>query len=181
MNSIPQDRPYFDLELFLQTAGESRLGGTELEECIALWDAWNGSLRRSEVRDGGCGYLAVWLAESVELAVDAAWNDSPSKGFRLNALAQTLCMCAVHERIPEVAEAGCAPVPGPSENLARQLAEAGLPARAGEFLALGRRYAVVTRYPFCGTCEICALRPTCPRSGGIGDSVFEIGPNTPFV
>lgn len=175
MSSSPQDRPYFDLELFLQTAGETRLGGAETDECIALWDAWSDSLDRREIKDAGRGYLATWLSESVERAVDAAWNDSPSRGFRLNALAQALCMCAVHERIPEVVEAGCAPVPGPSENLARQLTEAGLPARAGKGLEIGRRYAVVTRFPFGGGCEICALRSSCPRSGGAGGSVFEIG------
>lgn len=175
MSSIAQDQPYFDLEFFLQTAGETRLGGTEMDECIAFWQTWCAALHRREVHAAGRAYLATWLDESVERTIDAAWEESPSRGFRLNALAQTLCMCAVHECIPEVEEAGCAPVPGPSADLARQLGDAGLPARSGESLELGRRYAVVTRFPFGGACEICALRSSCPRSGGGGDSVFEIG------
>ena len=167
--------PYFDLEFFLQTAGETRLDGATMDTCLALWNEWCASLVCRTVRAGNCGYLAVWLEENVETAVDTAWEKSPSHGFLLNALAQTLCMCAVHERVPEIEEAGCAPVPKPSGELADTLIAAGLPARAGTGLELARRYAVVTRQPFGGACEICALQPSCPRSGRSDDSMFEIG------
>lgn len=166
--------PYFDLEFFLQTAGETRLGGKETEECLALWETWSESLACKTAEADGGRFLAVWLGEDIEKTVDAAWDESPSRGYRLNALAQTLCMCAVHERIPEVEEAGCAPVPFPTPALAEAIAGAGLPAKAGAGLELARRYAVVTRQPFGGACEVCALQASCPRSGTPG-SVIEIG------
>lgn len=167
--------PYFDLELFLLTAEESRLNGDDLDQCAALWDLWSREIALAAVTVGKGRYLAVWLSEAVEKTVDQTWAESPSKGFRLNALAQTLCMCAVHERIPEVEEAGCAPVPAPSEELAAALTAAGLPARATDALILARRYAVVTRAPFSGGCETCALLSSCPRSGQTGDRMFEVG------
>ena len=166
--------PYFDLELLLQTAGETRLGGKEMDECLFFWDAWSGSLSCKTVTAQGRRHLAVWLEDGVENTVDAAWDSSPSRGYLLNALAQTLCMCAVHERIPEIEDAGCAPVPAPDAALAEALTNAGLPARAGDGLALARRYAVVTRDPFGGACEVCALQASCPRAGGSG-SVIELG------
>jgi hypothetical protein len=175
MTATAPSKPCFDLELFLRTAGETRLGGKETEECLALWDAWCAFLSRAAVEAGGQRFLAVWLAEEVEKAVDAAWEESPSRGFLLNALAQTLCMCAVHERLPEIEDAGCAPVPAPSAELAAALTRAGLSARAKTGLELARRYAVVTREPFGGACEICALQTSCPRSGPAADSVIEIG------
>ncbi len=163
--------PYFDLELFLLTAGETRLGGRETEECLLFWEQWSAFLACKTVAAQNRTFLAVWLGEEVETAVDAAWEASPSRGFLLNALAQTLCMCAVHERIPEIEEAGCAPVPAPDMDLARALTDAGLPARPPADMEGGllfaRRFAVVTRIPFSGACEICALLPSCPRAGGI--------------
>ncbi|SBV96035.1 conserved hypothetical protein [uncultured delta proteobacterium] len=180
MTQTPQ--PYFDLELFLRTAGETRIGGKETDECLLFWERWSASLFCKTVSAQGRNFLAVWLGEDVEQTVDAAWDESPSRGFLLNALAQTLCMCAVHEHLPEIEEAGCAPVPAPDPDLARALTEAGLPARAparmdGEpegGLLFARRYAVVTRTPFSGACDVCALRASCPRAGG-NDSVIEFG------
>ncbi len=167
--------PCFDLELFLQTLGEPRLGGGETDECLALWDRWGGLLSRVFAEAGGRRYLAVWLGEDVETAVDEAWDASPSRGFLLHALAQTLCMCAVHEQVPEVEDAGCAPVPAPSGELAEALTAAGLPARAETGLTLARRYAVVTRFPFAVGFDGCAGAASCPRSGGANESFFEIG------
>ncbi len=167
--------PCFDLELFLRTAGETRLDGAAMDACLTLWEEWRASLACWTVKVGDRGYLAVWLEEDVETVVDAAWKKSPFHGCLLIALAQTLCMCAAHECVPEIEDAGCAPVPAPSEELAAALTGAGLPARSGNGLELGRRYAVVTRQPFGGACEICALRSSCPRSGRSSDSMVEIG------
>lgn len=177
MTQTPQ--PYFDLELFLQTAGETRIGGRETDECLLFWEQWSAaSLFCKTVAARGRTFLAVWLGEDVEQTVDAAWDESPSRGFLLNALAQTLCMCAVHEHIPEIEDAGCAPVPAPDSGLATALTEAGLPARAPADteggLLFARRYAVVTRTPFSGACDACALMASCPRAGG-NDSVIEFG------
>lgn len=169
-------QPYFDLELFLQTANETRLGGNDMDMCLSLWEAWTKRLSCTEVADAGKTYLALWLPEDVENTVDAAWEKSPSEGFRLNALAQTFTMCAVHEVLPEVQDIGCAPFPHATESLAAAINEAGLPARVGNSggLEFGRKFAVVTRYPFGGGCEICSLLTSCPRAGS-NDSFIELG------
>ena len=164
-------QPYFDMELFLQTAEATRLDGAMLEECLDRWSVWCKQLKGGTVRADNTAVFALWLDESVEHEVDAAWQDSPSRGHMLNALAQTICMCAVHERIPEVEDAGCAPSPEPSAELAEALTKAGLPTVTGAALRLGRKYAVVTPEPFKGGCECCALRRTCPRSGVGGMAV----------
>ncbi len=178
-------QPYFDMELFLHAAQETRLNGDDLEECLRLWQEWSALLHARTVRAESRTYLALWLDEAVEKAADAAWDESPSRGFRLNALAQTLVMTAVHELVPEVEDAGCAPVPRASRNLATAVAEAGLACRPGEpgpcgaagvSLQLGRRYAVVTPKPFRGGCEICALQRACPRAGGDGSVIELPGP-----
>ena len=167
-------QPYFDMELFLATAETTRLDGTTLDMCLERWRTWSNWLQIRTVTVNGGTFLAAWLEEDVEREVDAAWNTSPSEGFILNALAQTLCMCLVHERIPEIEEAGCAPLPRPSVALVEALVDAGLPAAADAALRFGRKYAVVTPAPFGGGCEICALQETCPRSGANGDAAFTL-------
>ena len=106
--------PCFDMELFMTLSQESRVGGEVMERLERLWEAWLPELcaLRLEIGDTGRqGYLLVSLSPRVEAAVDGAWLVSPSEGFRLNALAQTLCMAAVQEWLPEVADSGCAPAP----------------------------------------------------------------------
>lgn len=154
-----------NLGLFLQTAEASRLDGRETAECLALWEEWRARLSCVAVTAGGRAFLAVWLDGRVDNAVDAAWRQSPSRGFLLNALAQTLCMCAVRDRIPEISTTGCAPVPAPTPELAQALTAAGLPARAGSGLTFSLRYVVVTPFPFSSGCDACALAPSCPRPG----------------
>lgn len=154
-----------NLDLFLQTAEASRLDDRDATECLVLWEEWRAHLSCVAVTAGGQAFLAVWLDGQVDRAVDAAWGKSPSRGFLLNALAQTLCMCAVRDRIPEIAAAGCAPAPCPTPELTQALTAAGLPARAGGGLAFSLRYVVVTPFPFSGGCNACALAPACPRPG----------------
>ena len=155
-------QPYFDMELFLATAEEQSISGPDMAAMIGAWEEWLPRLHALALAGEKKGCLAVWLEAEVEEAVDAAWKESPAKGFRLNALAQTLCMCAVHELIPEVEEAGCAPAPEFYPELVGVLNDAGLPCMQGS-LSLGRRYAVLTPYPFRGGCEICSLGEACPR------------------
>ena len=151
---------YFDMELFLHNARETRIQGQELELLLTRWADWLPSLHIQKLPEPGV--LAVWLDESVEKAVDDAWKESPSRSFMLNALAQTMCMCAVHEAIPEIEDAGCAPSPLFSVSLGNALNRAGLPC-APDSLTVARRYAVITPYPFKGGCEICALQGNCPQ------------------
>ncbi len=156
--------PYFNLELFLQSCGEARLPGQELDALLQLWEDWAAELRTRRVNAGDRTFLAVWLDEAVEKAVDDAWAASPSQGYRLHALALTLAMCAVQEYVPETEDMGCAPLPRPLPELAAALVAEGLPCKIEEGLILGRRYAVVTAAPFRGGCESCALQKNCPRA-----------------
>lgn len=165
--------PCFDLELFLSTSQERRIGGAVMDGLLGLWREWMPHLTAVRLEAQGRGYLLVWLDEPVEKAVDQAWEASPSSGFQRNALAQTLCMAAVHTALPEIEEAGCAPSPAPTPVLRKALAAAGLP-YAGDGPALSRRYAVLTPFPFKGGCEICALRADCPKGRGMGDSAFSV-------
>lgn len=163
--------PYFDMELFLQSAEEHHISGQEMDELADLWESWLPSLQAVHLTDQNC--LAVWLDKSVEDAVDGVWALSPTKGFRHNALAQTLCMCAVHALIPEVEDEGCAPAPAFSTELAKTLNTAGLPCPEFSF-TLGRRYAVLTPYPFKGGCDICSLGESCPRKNQDSNFAFVL-------
>lgn len=155
-------QPRFDFGFFLKNAEEPGMGETEISECRYLWAQWSHHLFSDVAKTRESDILAVWLGREVEEEIDAAWADSPSHGYLLNALAQTLCMCAARERLPELEAAGCAPVPLPTPELASALSVAGLPARTGTGLVLARRYSVVTPIPFTGLCAACSLRRECP-------------------
>ena len=153
----------FDLEHFLRVSGETGLTIEDIRECRTFWNEWHVSLFSKTVTTATEAILAIWLDATVEQTIDAAWLDSPSRGFRLHSLAQMLCMCAVCEYIPEIGHAGCAPVPASDPALAQALTDAGLPSHARNGLAFARRYAVITPAIFRGKCVRCALRETCPE------------------
>ena len=157
--------PYFDLELLMTVSGETRVGGAVTERFMHLWEKWIPNLQARLLETDSGDYLAVWLSREVEEEVDAVWAASPSEGYLHNALAQVLCMSAVHGFIPAVEDAGCAPSPRPGEDLRAALVEAGLPYTASE--TLSRRYAVLTPHPFKGGCEICRMREACPKAQGV--------------
>ncbi len=157
--------PYFDVELILRNSQESRIGGHVLERLVQLWETWLPKLSVRIVNTGKITYLAVWLDETVEEDIDKAWAESPSQAYLDNALAQTLCMSAVHSLVPEVEDAGCAPAPRTTDTLRAALEETGLPYK-DDSLVLSRRFAVVTHYPFKGGCEICHLQGQCPKGQG---------------
>ncbi len=157
--------PYFDLELVMRTSQEKRIGGNTLERFATLWEDWSKKLSVRTVDTGKVKYLVVWLNEEVEEAIDNAWAESPTQAYLDNSLAQSLCMSAIHELVPEVEEAGCAPAPRPTDTLRAALDEAGVPYKDGE-PTLSRRFGVVTHYPFKGACEICFLQENCPKGQG---------------
>ncbi len=157
--------PYFDLELIMRTSQETRMGGNVLERLAALWEDWNKKTHVRKVDTGKIKYLVVWLSEDVEEAIDTAWAESPSQAYLDNALAQSMCMGVVHEIMPEVEDAGCAPAPRPTDTLRAALEEAGIPYK-DDSPVLSRRFAVVTHYPFKGGCEICHLQENCPKGQG---------------
>jgi len=164
-------QPYFDLELFMSVSGETRLGGALAERLMPLWEEWLSKAHALRVTTAGGEYLAVWLDEQVEEHVDTAWEHSPSDAFYHNALAQVLCMSAVHGILPEIEEAGCAPSPQAGEDLRAALSAEGLPYSSAGTPA--RRYAVVTPYPFQGGCELCSLQHACPKAQG-GDNAASV-------
>lgn len=167
--------PFFDMEGFMTLCQESRLGGAVLERLVRLWGEWLPELKVVEIGAGKISYLAVWLPESVEQAVDARWEQAPSDGWQDNNLAQFMCMCAVKEMLPEVEDAGCAPAPRPTETLKQALAGLGLEYKANQS-TLNRRFALVTHYPFKGGCEICHLQEHCPKAQGQGPSTSVLLP-----
>ena len=163
--------PYFDMEGFMTLSQETRLGGAVLERLVKLWGEWMQELRVVEVTTGKISYLVVWLPESIEQAVDATWEKSPSD----NNLAQFLCMAAVQQLLPQVEDAGCAPAPRPTEALREALAGLGLAYKEGQ-PTLNRRFALVTHYPFKGGCEICHLQDNCPKGQGQAESMSIVLP-----
>ena len=171
-----QIQPYFDMEAFMNMSRETRLGGAVLERLVKLRGEWLPELKAYEVGTGKISYLAIWLPESVEQAVDEAWGKSPSDGFLINNLAQFLCMAAVQELLPEVEDGGCAPSPRPTSALREALAGLGLPYKSEESSLLSRRYAVVTHFPFRGGCEICHMQSHCPKGQGQTESASILLP-----
>lgn len=163
--------PYLDMELLLENSQETRVDGPLMDKLADYWGRWMPRLSARRIAAGQDSYLVVWLDEAVEEEVDEVWDDAPSEAFLFNSLAQTMCMCAVHTLLPEVGEAGCAPAPRPTLDLKSALEDEGLrdPDEENFELALLRRYAVATYYPFRGGCDICHLKDTCPKLKGGGD------------
>ena len=169
MRTSPTERlsvtPWFDMELFMLTSQETRMGGEVMERLMTRFKEWTPSLFAHKLSADGREYLLVHLDETVESAVDALWQASPSEAFRLNALAQTLCMTVVHDLVPDVQDAGCAPAPAPTPALAKALADLGVP-YSNDGPTLSRRFAVLTAMPFKGGCETCSLLRNCPKGQG---------------
>lgn len=156
-------RPEFDLEEYMNLSHETRIEAATLEKLEKLWTEWSEALRTVKMENGKKSWLAVWLPEIIERTVDETWEEAPSVGYMLNALAQYLCMSAAGEALPQVAAGGCAPSPAPEKALMDCLAKTELTYAAEGLNALNRRYAILTWYPFRGGCEICSVKEDCPR------------------
>lgn len=157
--------PEFDMELFMITSQENRVGGEQMERLEGLWETWLSHRNAVTFTVDGTGYLLVWLDEAVEETVDEAWDSSPSDAYLYNVLAQVMCMGMVHEALPQVLQVGCAPAPKGSNNLADALEEIGVPYSGNISQTLARRYGVLTYHPFKGGCEVCSLKHSCPKGG----------------
>lgn len=105
------------------TAPEAAL----LEERWAIW--LRGVHSRLLVVDGA-QYALIYLDADVACEVDAAWAASPSRGFLLASLANTLCAACVAAAVPGVAAHGCAAVPFLHEGLRRMLNSLNIPIQA---------------------------------------------------
>ncbi len=160
--------PWFDMEMFLSLSQEKRFGGALMDRCLKLWDKWATDMDVQRLDVGKRQYLLVRLGDVAGEDVDEAWNASPADGFVLNALAQTLCMSAINTLLPEIQEAGCAPAPKPTDELADALTDIGVPYKE-DGPTLAHRYAVLTYFPFKGGCEICTLQKNCPKGQSATD------------
>jgi hypothetical protein len=159
-------RPVFDMEMLLGLLQETRMDGGVMAKLADTWERWLSWLHALVLDTGKSRYLAIWLEETVEKEVDETFAASPTEGFRLNALAQALCMGAVCQALPEVEDAGCAPSPEPDETLRAALTGEGIPFLHPAGPPLCRRFSVLTHYPFRGACDVCFLEAGCPRAGG---------------
>lgn len=172
--------PWFDLELFLNLSQETRLGGETLDRLQESWNNWSNTLQVHEIKTSDKSYLLVALAEEVGDEIDATWEKSPSLAFQYNALAQTMCMSVIHDLIPQIEDAGCAPAPKPTLELQTALKQLKMGYQP-ETCTLQARYAVLTPYPFKGGCEICALQAACPKGKDKGHTVVLPGYENPFA
>ncbi len=152
--------PWFDLETYMILSQTKRVEASTVELVETLWDKWRGHLNAKRISVGAVSYLLVWLGEDVEKEVNQAWDESPSRSFTMNSLAQAILMATVREFIPEVVGSSCAPVPKPTAGLKAALEEIGLPWKESSTLA--RQFAMLTYYPFKGSCDICHLKDECP-------------------
>ena len=78
--------PEFDMELFMITSQENRVGGEQMERLEGLWETWLSHRNAVTFTVDGTGYLLVWLDEAVEETVDEAWDSSPSDAYLYNVL-----------------------------------------------------------------------------------------------
>ena len=173
----------FELSLpdFLREHGDSLPSDEEMHElqsCHVEWARQMCCLHLNSIAPAGGqargpSLLLVYLPESVERHIAAAWQRSPSLGYLLHSLAQALCRNALGLALPEVGAQGCAPLPVLSSEEVLALQEAiaarnGCTAEKGQILrpnlsVTNRVYSILTYYPHAGDCECCALREGCPR------------------
>ncbi len=157
--------PEFDIFYYMDLSGETRLEHelvVKLEEC---WAEWLPHLKAYELRypiGGGRNCLLIYLEEPVDQAVEAIWQTSPSDGLACHNLAIAMVMSAAAGLIPELVDGGCAPLPEPSDPIGEALEPLGLIWK--DEGTLNRQYAVLTPYPYAGSCAICYLQEKCPRS-----------------
>jgi hypothetical protein len=168
--------PCLDLELLLVNSGSASLTGKLAGKLMEKWAAWLPCLQARRLLLEDKAYLAVWLDAPVEEEVDKAFAASPSEGFLLNSLAQTLCMTAVHDFLPQVALICCAPVPEFTPALRDVLEGEGLcgpcsdKEREKRRWKPARRYAVLTWFSFGVGCPDCSLSEECGKERNILDN-----------
>ncbi len=149
-----------DIEAFMGLAQIKGLEGRETVELLEFWSKWRPCLRVYFLGRKK-GYLAIYMERQVEDEIDAIWEQSPSKGFKMQALVQTMIMGVLRELMPEVSRNQCAPVPRPGKVLKKSLSRIGL--ELFDEGALNYKYSTLTYYPFRNGCDVCYLLSTCPK------------------
>lgn len=154
-------QPDFDFQTLLFLAQIDALGPQEMLSILATWERWLPHLKIFKLGDRK-EHVVVFLEEHVEREVDGIWRDSPSEGFKHEAIAQTMIMSALKHLMPELGETQCAPVPEPTKPLRRTLRTVGLDLE--ESGALSRKYSTITPYPHRYGCERCYLKDSCVKN-----------------
>lgn len=152
--------PHFDLETFMLLSETRRIDGMMAMRMEESWKRLFPHLKAYRLGDKK-GYLVIFMEPAVEEIVDSLWEKSPSQGFELQTLAQSMIMAAMQELMPDVQSQGCAPVPEPNKILKKSLKPLGL-----EFQNTGTlnvKYGVLTKFPYSAGCEACYLKESCPK------------------
>lgn len=153
--------PHMDLETFMIVTRNKRVDQASAEVIEEFFPKWKEMARSHGITIGANKYLLVWLEQDVEREINQLWETSPSRAFSANNLAQAILMTLIQDLMPEVAMQGCAPVPRPNPGLRAALEEIGVPWDGQA--SLGRQYAMLTPYPYQGSCTICFLKDECPK------------------
>ena len=153
-------QPGFDIETYMVLAQIKGLEGRETVELLEFWSKWSPHLKIYLLGRKN-GYLAIYMEREVEVEVDAIWEESPSRGFKFQALVQTMIIGVLKELMPEVGLNQCAPVPRPGKVLKKSLSKVGL--ELFDEGALNYKYSTLTYYPFRQGCESCYLFNSCPK------------------
>ena len=154
-------QPEFDFSTFLFLAQIDEINPQEMLSVLGVWEKWLPSLKVYQLGERK-GHVLGYLEKGVEDEVDAIWSQSPSEGFKHEAIAQTMIMGTLKALMPELGEKECAPVPEPTKPLRRTLDKLGLDLQ--ESGAMNRKYATLTPYPHRYGCERCHLKDSCIKN-----------------
>jgi len=155
--------PHFDMEQFMLITQTRRLDEESARIIDEYWERWREQLRVRRIGIGQNDYVLVWLEPQVEEEITSLWETAPSRAFSVNNLAMAMLMAVIRDLVPEVAAAGCAPVPVPGAKLRKALKDVGV--SWPENGILDKQYAMITHMPFKGGCAICHLKDECPNAG----------------
>jgi len=154
-------QPEFDFPTFLFLSQIDELGPRDMIAVLDVWEKWLPLLKVYKLGDRK-EHVVVFLESEIEDQVDAIWKQSPSEGFKHEAIAQTMIMGTLKALMPELGEKQCAPVPEPTKPLCRTLEKIGL--NLQDSGALDRKYATITPYPHRYGCERCHLKDSCIKN-----------------
>ena len=166
-------QPEFDMFTYCELSGETRIEHDLLEELEPRFDEWSEKyLKAYKITDPGApgasktggAHIIIWLDAPVEDEIEGIWQDSPSAGMSFHNLAIHMVMSAAQNLVPEVADKGCAPLPRPTEAIIKAFEGLGL--EWNKEGTVNRQFAVFTRIPYSGSCEICMLKAKCPNAQG---------------
>jgi len=155
-------QPEFDLFVYCELSGESRIEHDLLEELEPRFDEWQQHLKAYRLSNGGekdPGYVILWLEKPVEEEIEGVWQDSPSAGMAFHNLAIHMVMSAVQNLVPELADKGCAPLPKPGKDVLAAFKELGL--AWNKEGTVDRQFAVFTNMPALTSCGTCMLKAKC--------------------